>query len=160
MPRVILRPTIPEDLPFLIGESLPCRIRAITAVLTDDGPQETDDRGRKNNRPSSVACAPSSDGKVIGIGGIAFPPDGPVWAFVQQAPEAKKYPVAFHRAGLMAMKMIRDSGVAEVVATADADNAAAVRWLKRLGFAAGVAQPIEGKLLFILKPDSGAIPSP
>jgi hypothetical protein len=150
MPRVTLRPTIPEDLPFLIGEPLPCRIRAITAVLT------TEEGERKNSRPSSVVRPPSSE-KVIGIGGIAFPPDGPVWAFVQQAPEAKKYPVAFHRAGLMAMKMIRESGVREVVATADADNEAAVRWLRRLGFDAGVAQPIEGKLLFTLKRESDAM---
>ena len=52
------------------------------------------------------------------------------------------------------MKMIRESGVREVVATADTDNEAAVRWLRRLGFEAGVAQQIEGKLLFILKPES------
>jgi hypothetical protein len=150
MPRVTLRPTFPEDLPFLIGEPLPCRIRAITAVLT------TKEGERKNSCPSSVVCPPSSD-KVIGIGGIAFPPDGPVWAFVQQAPEAKKYPVAFHRAGLMAMKMIREWGVREVVATADADNEAAVRWLRRLGFEPGAAQPIEGKLLFTLKRESDAM---
>jgi hypothetical protein len=157
MPRVTLRPTIPEDLPFLIGEPLPYRIRAITAVLTTDDKREgTDDGGQKDSCPFSAVCPLSSD-KVIGIGGIAFPPDGPVWAFVQQAPDAKKYPVAFHRAGLMAMKMIRESGVMEVVATADADNEAAVRWLRRLGFEAGAAQPIEGKLLFTLKLESDAM---
>jgi hypothetical protein len=42
-------------------------------------------------------------------------------------PEARRYPVAFHRAGLMAMEMIRRSHVAQVVATADARSDVAVR---------------------------------
>jgi len=52
--RVTLRPTIAADLPHVVGEPLPFRIRAITALAGD---------------------------KVIGLGGIAFPPDGTVWAF-------------------------------------------------------------------------------
>ena len=50
MGRVILRPTILSDLPYAIGEPLPYPIRAITATV---------------------------DGRVIGLGGIAFPPQGP-----------------------------------------------------------------------------------
>jgi hypothetical protein len=131
MPKITLRPTIPADLPHVIGEPLPHRIRAIT-ILADD--------------------------RVIGLGGIAFPQHGPAMAFVQLAPapedgagvpEARRYPVAFHRAGLMAMEMIRASGVAQVIATADAGSAAAVRWLKRLGFAEAERQPIGGRLLFV-----------
>src|SRR5258707_12872639 len=126
MPKVTLRPTIAADLPHVIGEPLPYRIRAITALLDD---------------------------RVIGMGGIAFPPQGPPIAVVQLAPsssnqdgtichddraaksipEAKRFPVAFHRAGLMAMEMIRMSEARQVVATADADSDVAVRWLKRLG---------------------------
>jgi RimJ/RimL family protein N-acetyltransferase len=149
MPRVILRPTLPQDLPFLIGEPLPCRIRAITAVLSPaDEEADADD----HDPSAGVAARERPDGpSVIGIGGIAFPPEGPAWAFVQQAPEAKQYPLAFHRAGLMAMQMIRELGLREVVATADADNPTALRWLRRLGFVESDRQDIEGKLLFVLK---------
>jgi hypothetical protein len=140
MPKVTLRPTVLADLPHVIGEPLPYRIRAITALI---------------------------DGRVIGMGGIAFPPDGPAIAFVQLAPasqaetvgasepaaasmpEARRYPVAFHRAGLMAMEMIRRSRVAQVVATADASSDVAIRWLKRLGFQPAEHQQIAGKLLFV-----------
>ncbi len=140
MPKVTLRPTIPADLPHLVGEPLPYRIRAITALVGD---------------------------RVIGMGGIAFPPFGPAIAFVQlvpssredaavgdgehsaaNTPDARRYPVAFHRAGLMAMEMIRTSGVTQVVATADASSDVAVRWLKRLGFQPAEDQRIAGKLLF------------
>jgi hypothetical protein len=129
MPRITLRPTIPADLPHVIGEPLPWRIRAITALAGD---------------------------RVIGLGGVAFPPLGPTIAFVQLAPapdggspEARRYPVAFHRAGLMAMDMIRASGIAQVIATADAGSDTAVRWLKRLGFAAAERQDLEGRVLFV-----------
>jgi hypothetical protein len=118
---VRLRPAIASDLPDIIGEPLPCRIRAIT-VLADD--------------------------RVIGMGGIAFPPYGPVIAFVQQTAEAKNYPVAFHRAGLLAMRMIRDAGIMHVIATTDRNSPTAVRWIRRLGFVTSAAQPFEDKLLF------------
>ena len=154
MPKIRLRPAIPADLPHVIGEPLPYRIRAIT-VLADD--------------------------RVIGLGGVAFPPHGPAIAFVQLVPapeeagcqeveqdacrepkravgipEARRYPVAFHRAGLMAMEMIRASGVAQVISTADAGNPAAVRWLKRLGFAPAERQPIAGRVLFVWHRDERA----
>jgi hypothetical protein len=134
MPKVTLRATILADLPHVVGEPLPCRIRAITALIDD---------------------------RIVGMGGIAFPPEGPAIAFVQLSPssqeetaaasipEARRYPVAFHRAGLMAMEMIRRSHVAQVVATADAGSDVAVRWLKRLGFQPAERQQIAGKLLFV-----------
>jgi RimJ/RimL family protein N-acetyltransferase len=120
-PTVRLRPAIASDLREIIGEPLPFRIRAIT-VLADD--------------------------HVVGMGGIAFPPHGPVIAFVQQTEDAKKYPVAFHRAGLLAMRMIRDAGIMQVIATTDRDSPAAIRWIERLGFARSAAQPFGNKLLF------------
>jgi hypothetical protein len=147
MPKVTLRPTILADLPHVIGEPLPYRIRAITALIDD---------------------------RIIGMGGIAFPPYGPAIAFVQLVPpsrdsaaacdgercatgipEARRYPVAFHRAGLMAMEMIRTSGVGQVVATADAGSEAAVRWLKRLGFVPAEGQRIAGRLVFVWNRESG-----
>lgn len=146
MPKVTLRPTIPADLAHVIGEPLPYRIRAITALVDD---------------------------RVIGMGGIAFPPHGPAIAFVQLAPasrqdargdaertaasipEARRYPIAFHRAGLMAMEMIRNSPITQVVATADAGSEIAVRWLKRLGFRPAQRQPIDGKILFLWNREAG-----
>jgi hypothetical protein len=154
MPKITLRPTVPADLPHAIGEPLPCRIRAITALADD---------------------------RIIGMGGIAFPPEGPAIAFVQLVPLrppedgavcgddrttasvaeagastiAQRYPVAFHRAGLMAMDMIRASEVRQVIATADARSAVAVRWLKRLGFRPADSQRIEGKLLFVWNREPG-----
>jgi hypothetical protein len=148
MPQVTLRPTISADLAHVIGEPLPYRIRAVTALV---------------------------DERIIGVGGIAFPPYGPAIAFVQLAPssrqdtalgdgeraaasirEARRYPVAFHRAGLMAMEMIRGSAVAQVVATADAGSEVAVRWLKRLGFRPAQRQPIAGKVLFVWNRGQGS----
>jgi hypothetical protein len=140
MPKVTLRPTILADLPYVIGEPLPYRIRAITALVED---------------------------RIIGMGGVAFPPQGPAIAFAQllpsrpdqgdaaghdgtnSIPEARRYPVAFHRAGLMAMEMIQASDVTKVIATADAGSEVAVRWLKRLGFRLADDQRIEGKVLFV-----------
>jgi len=147
MPKVTLRPTMLDDLPHVVGEPLPYRIRAITALV---------------------------DGRVIAMGGIAFPPQGPAFAFVQlvpspssqdgalcgddqttaSIPEARRYPVAFHRAGLMAMEMIRSSEAQHVVATADAGSDVAVRWLKRLGFKPAGGPYVEGKLLFVWNRDS------
>src|SRR6266852_4556507 len=148
MPKVTLRPAFLADLPHVIGEPLPYRIRAITALIDD---------------------------RIIGMGGIAFPPCGPAIAFVQlvpssrdgaaagdgehsaaSIPEAKRYPVAFHRAGLMAMEMIRTSGVTQVVATADARSDVAVRWLKRLGFRPAEGQRIADKLLFVWNRESAS----
>jgi hypothetical protein len=121
---VALRPTRPEDLAAVIGEPLPYRIKAITALAGD---------------------------MVLGVGGLAFPPKGPVIAFVHQAPEAKRYKVSFHRAGLMAMKMAREMKLPRVVATTDADYQAGVRWLKRLGFkeAPAPCQDMPGKIIFV-----------
>ena len=135
MSKVTLRPTTASDLPHVFGEPLPFRIRAITALI---------------------------GGRVIGVGGFAFPPHGPAIAFVQLAPttdieadgtkdvaEARHYPIAFHRAGLMAMEMIFASDAQEVIATADVDSDAAVRWLKRLGFKPSDSHGIAGKSLFV-----------
>lgn len=104
--RITFRPTAAADLAF-INEPLPYRIQAITALAGD---------------------------RVLGIGGLGFHPDGSVVAFVHMREEARKYPAAIHRAGLLAMRMIRSSRYPLVVAEADPDNPAATRWLRRLGF--------------------------
>jgi hypothetical protein len=120
-PIVRLRPTIAADLPHVVGEPLPFRIRAIT-MLVDD--------------------------RIVGLGGIAFPPHGPMIAFVQQTGQARKYPVAFHRAGLLAMQMVRESGLGHVVATTDRGSPRAIRWIERLGFVRSAVQPLPEKWLY------------
>lgn len=105
--RVELRPTIASDLAQVTHETLPIRIRAITAEL---------------------------DGRVLGIGGIGYRPDGVVIGFAALNDEFRNYPRALHRAGLAMMKIIRDSGVPQVIALADERVASAERWLERLGF--------------------------
>lgn len=105
--RVTLRPSVASDIAFLTSEPLPARIQAITAEI---------------------------EGRVIGIGGFSFRPDGTVIAFVQMSDEARKYPLAIHRAGLMAMDLVRKQRLPMVVAEAQPGNPAAVRWLLRLGF--------------------------
>lgn len=107
MTRVTLRPTVASDLPHVIGEPLPFRIKAITAHIGD---------------------------QVLGVGGLGYLPNGVVGAFVAMSAEGRKYPVAIHRAGVAAMRMIRQSGEQRVVAIADELVPGAERWLARLGF--------------------------
>lgn len=107
--RVLLRPTVASDLPHVIGQPLPFRIKAITAHIGD---------------------------QVLGVGGLGYLPNGVVGAFVAMNEEGRKYPVAIHRAGLAAMAMIRASGERRVVAIADLLIPSAERWLERLGFEA------------------------
>lgn len=125
MTRVVLRPTVASDLPQLVAMPLPHRIRAITAVLPgEDGEAET----------------------ILGFGGIGYRPDGTAIAFAVMTDAFRKYPVAVHRAGLMGMKLIRDSGLRIVVAEAEEGNPAAEPWLLRFGFRPRV---ISGRRAFV-----------
>jgi hypothetical protein len=117
--RVTLRPTIPADIGHCIGEPLPHRIRAITALAGET---------------------------VLGLGGVGYRPDGTVIVFAQINDEGRRYPFAIHRAGLAVMEMIRDSGLKLVVAEAQAGNPAAEPWLLRLGFRAA---EIGGRRAFV-----------
>lgn len=117
---VELRPTIAADLPHVIGEPLPHRIRATTAMV---------------------------DGKVIGVGGIGYRPDGTVVAFVARAPGVAGYPVALHRAARMTLRAARASGIPTILAEADPTVEAAERWLVRLGFV-HVGTSVNNKALY------------
>lgn len=79
-------------------------------------------------------------GNILGVGGVAFLPDGRKMAFTELTPEARRHPVALHRAALRIIDMARASGISELIATSDmARSPAARRWLERLGF-----KPSEG----------------
>ena len=107
MTRAVVRPSVAEDIPLFFDEPLPWRIKGLTGFI---------------------------DGEPVGIGGIAFPPEGGPWVFSSFKEEARAYPIEMHRAGLRLMKELRDQGVHSVRATVDEGIPAAERWLRRLGF--------------------------
>ena len=80
-----------------------------------------------------LALAAKVDGRVIGIGGVAFFPTGQKVAFADITDEARKYPVSIHKAGLAAIDLARRHGIRQLVATGESHDASR-RWLLRLGF--------------------------
>ncbi len=83
----------------------------------------------------SALAGRSPEGQVIGVGGLAYAADGRVFAWADLTEEARKHPVALHKAGLRAMRMARESGLRRLVATTDLSvTPAGARWLARLGF--------------------------
>jgi RimJ/RimL family protein N-acetyltransferase len=107
MPRVELRPSVAADFLALQGCPPAWRCQCITALV---------------------------DGRVIGIGGVVHLPNGTHAASVIMNEEARRYPVAIHRAGRAAIAKFRELGLKRVLAFADADTPASERWLERLGF--------------------------
>lgn len=86
------------------------------------------------------------DGVALGVGGLAYLPDGSVLAFCDLKDEARRYPVALHRAGLATLRFAAELGIKKILATADNMQPAAERWLLRLGFA---PVEIDGLKVFI-----------
>lgn len=80
-----------------------------------------------------LAFAGKVDGRVIGIGGIAFFRNGQKVAFADITDEARKYPIAVHKAGLKTLALAKQYGVKKLVATGESHEASE-RWLLRLGF--------------------------
>lgn len=103
----ITRAATQADFAALLDEPLPWRVRALTV---------------------------EHDGRPVGIGGLAFMPDGTVAAFLHAATDARKFRMTVHKAGLRVMREARRLGVRRIVALADPEIAAAAPWLKRLGF--------------------------
>ena len=73
-------------------------------------------------------------GRVIGIGGLQVMENGTLIGFVDLTSEMRCYPLSLHRAAVRFMCELRHAGVRKVVAAADPAQAAAERWLDRLGF--------------------------
>jgi ribosomal protein S18 acetylase RimI-like enzyme len=80
------------------------------------------------------AVAGLIDDQVVTVGGIAYMPDGSHVAFLHAKPEARNYPVAFHKAGRALIAEARSLGIKRLVAVADDNVPRAEAWLKRLGF--------------------------
>ena len=81
----------------------------------------------------AIVIAAKIDGRVIGVGGVAFFPGKIALAFADMSEEARHYPVSIHKAGRMALDLARKHGVRRIVATATTVEAGP-RWLLRLGF--------------------------
>lgn len=83
----------------------------------------------------NIAWAGIEDGTILGLGGIAFMPDGSRMAFTELTDAARKRPLALHKAALACMDYARRTGIRELIACADmASSPNAERWLSRLGF--------------------------
>lgn len=92
----------------------------------------------------------NEDGKIIGIGGIAFLPDGQRLAFADLTDEARAHPVALHKTALRILEVAKQRGMRRIIATADlCASPAAQRWLKRLGF---VEHDYRGTPVYIWRP--------
>ena len=81
-----------------------------------------------------MAIAGRVDGRTIAIGGVMFHPNGVKHAFADIGDEARKYPIALHKAGLAIIELAKAQKVKQLVAVSDDLNEAAERWLLRLGF--------------------------
>jgi RimJ/RimL family protein N-acetyltransferase len=107
MAKVEIRYAVKSDFETLMEDPLPWRVRAFAAVLDDE---------------------------LLGVGGLAFMPDGTVAAFVRMDEKARRYKVAIHKAGLRTMQEAKRLGIRRVVALAEDGIEPARRWLQRLGF--------------------------
>jgi len=94
-----------------------------------------------------LALAAKVDGRVIGIGGVAFYGNGQKVAFADISEEARGYPVSIHKAGRATLALAKKHGLTQLVATGDSHDASK-RWLERLGF-----RPVEigGRINHVLE---------
>ena len=103
-----IRPTVRSDFDALGCKAL-ARVKAVTGV--------------------------DADGNIIGLGGIAYLPNGDVMAFSELTEHAKKSPLSLHKAALRVLREAKEAGVNEMLAISDYERSeAAGRWLERLGF--------------------------
>lgn len=107
MGKVVLTPTTLEDVLEFRHATPPYRIKAMTGRL---------------------------DGKIIGIGGIAYMPDGAVMAFLESTDETRKHAVTLYKVARQILKDAAAAGHRHIVALGDPEIEAVPRWLKRLGF--------------------------
>lgn len=82
----------------------------------------------------SWAVVVKKDGKVIGIGGLWFPPHMPPILWSEITDELRALPVTLHRTGLRSIAKARSLGVKIMYAITEVGFEAAERWIKRLGF--------------------------
>jgi hypothetical protein len=86
-------------------------------------------------RPSASSALREQDRNIKGVGGLAFPLRQELRATVRDGHSCAR--------ARTPSSIPEDSGLNEIVATASADNPAALRWLRRLGFVEAREQKIE-----------------
>jgi hypothetical protein len=123
--RVVLAPATEED------------FAQLTAALYGE-PQRLKYR--------AIALAAKLDGRLLGIGGVTFTPDGGRWAFCDLTEEAYRYPVAMHKAARETLRIAKERGIRRLVATATSGHPAGDRWLRRLGF---VPRDVKGVTVYV-----------
>lgn len=91
--------------------------------------------GRSEAAPTRIiGFAGKIDGRVIGVGGVAFYPNGARVAFCDVGDEGRRYKVALHRAALMTILKARAMGVRRLVVPEQGMHEKTPWWLIRLGF--------------------------
>jgi hypothetical protein len=105
--KVTVRDTTPDDGWFFEGGEIPCPVMGLTAEV---------------------------DGRIIGIGGICYLPNGVVGVFGEFTDELRRHKVTLLKNGFRIMAALRSQGVQEAIATCGPDDVVAQRWLERLGF--------------------------
>lgn len=101
-----VRPTVATDLDALML-TLPYRFRGVTGVL---------------------------DGRVVGVGGVGYRPDGVLIATAVLRDEARAHKFTVHRTARKFLQSLASDGVRDLVAIPDDTIAGACAWLERLGF--------------------------
>lgn len=82
----------------------------------------------------TIAIAGKVDGRVIAIGGVCFLPNGQRHAFADIGDEARKFPIALHKAALATIALAKQYRVKRLTAVAAEPVEVAERWLLRLDF--------------------------
>lgn len=93
----------------------------------------------------TIAIAGKIDGRVIAIGGVCFLRNGQRQAFADIDDEARKYPIACHKAALATIALARKHKIWRLTATTSSGLERDLRWLLRLGF-----KPEDGTPNFVL----------
>lgn len=73
-------------------------------------------------------------GRILGIGGLTFMPDGSTWATLVLIEEARRYGVALIRAWRQVLRWAREAQLKTIYAKADERIPQARAFLRRLGF--------------------------
>lgn len=92
-------------------------------------------------------------GVTIGIGGLAYYPDGSVWFWSRLRPEARLFRKSLHRAALSVLQAAREAGERQIMAEAALFEPKAPYWLVRLGFTECGKRG--DKRLFVWEPQNG-----
>ena len=81
-----------------------------------------------------MAFAGRYGNRVLGVGGVAFYPNGARVAFCDVGDEGRKHKIALHKAALMTIEAAKAMKVRTLLVTTDGMHDKTPAWLLRLGF--------------------------